>query len=862
MIETKHNQQLPQAGLKNVRRLAWLALLWERFWPLALPLLCIIALFVTVSWLGLWPLMLAPLHLALLGVFALGSLFGLLPLRNLRLPSLKEVDNRIERNSGLTHRPVTAQVDRRSKVTDSNDPFAKALWQEHQKRMAGTLGNLKPGLPMPNVAARDPFGLRALIGLFLFIGFAAGWGNWSSRIQDAFTVHTGLNATQGRIDAWVTPPSYTNRPPIFLSRSSKANEGKSPLITVPEGSELVVRIAGLENPSLSLLNGEQEVGVSPQISAESKDGKTKLASTTFKIKLQNSTIALLRSGDSGAGQWSFEIKPDENPSIAFVDSPKSSNRGALEFSYKITDDYGVASARAEIASFLKTDKETRPLIKAPIISLPLPRRRAKDGTSKTSQDLSAHPWAGARVTLTLIAKDEADQEGKSLTKTITLPERVFTKPLALAVVEERRNLALNADEASQVAEMLDIITDTHPDVFINDFSVYTALRVAYRTIKADRNDDQLREALDLLWETALAIEDGDLSRAERRLRDAQERLSKALENGASDKEIAELMKELRQAMNEFTQELAEQMAKNQQNQQAMPFDQNTQTLRQQDIDRMMKQIEDLAKSGSRDEARKLLQELQRMMNNLQTAQPNQQQQQQNDEFSKQMNKLGDMMRQQQDLMDQTFDMQRQQQQRNQQSQQQQQGKKSQPKDGQKGGQKSPQKPMTPEEFADAMKQLQKQQGELQKQMQELQDGLKGLGLDPGKKLGEAGEAMGTAEGKLGKGKSGQATGDQGRALQAMRDGAQQMMQQMQNQAGEQGRRGERGQHGQQSSQDSDPLGRQSRSRGPQLGQDTKVPGEIDVQRAREILEAIRRKLGETTRPKLELDYLDRLLPSR
>ena len=72
-----------------------------------------------------------------------------------------------------------------------------------------------------------------------------------------------------------------------------------------------------------------------------------------------------------------------------------------------------------------------------------------------------------------------------------------------------------------------------------------------------------------LWETALAVEDGDLSLAERRLRDAQERLAKALENGASDQEIAELMQDLRNAMNDFMQELAEQAQRNQQNQQAM-----------------------------------------------------------------------------------------------------------------------------------------------------------------------------------------------------------------------------------------------------------------------------------------------------
>ncbi len=38
-----------------------------------------------------------------------------------------------------------------------------------------------------------------------------------------------------------------------------------------------------------------------------------------------------------------------------------------------------------------------------------------------------------------------------------------------------------------------------------------------------------------------------------------------------------------------------------------------------------------------------------------------------------------------------------------------------------------------------------------------------------------------------------------------------------------------------------------------------MPDEIDVQRAREILEAIRKKLGESGRSVLERDYLERLL---
>ena len=148
------------------------------------------------------------------------------------------------------------------------------------------------------------------------------------------------------------------------------------------------------------------------------------------------------------------------------------------------------------------------------------------------------------------------------------------------------------------------------------------------------------------------------------------------------------------------------------------------------------------------------------------------------------------------------------------------------------------------------------------ELEDMQQAMRDLGLEPGDRMEDAGRSMGEAEGNLGKQKTGEATQNQGEALDAMRDGAQQLMRNMQAQAGEQGRRNERGQHGQQTRQDADPLGRNKPSSGPQLGDDTKVPGEIDAQRAREILDAIRKRLGEFDRPKIELDYLDRLLPKR
>ena len=41
-----------------------------------------------------------------------------------------------------------------------------------------------------------------------------------------------------------------------------------------------------------------------------------------------------------------------------------------------------------------------------------------------------------------------------------------------------------------------------------------------------------------------------------------------------------------------------------------------------------------------------------------------------------------------------------------------------------------------------------------------------------------------------------------------------------------------------------------------------VPDEIDVQRARQILEAIRKRLGNALSPQLEKEYLERLLEMR
>ena len=92
---------------------------------------------------------------------------------------------------------------------------------------------------------------------------------------------------------------------------------------------------------------------------------------------------------------------------------------------------------------------------------------------------------------------------------------------------------------------------------------------------------------------------------------------------------------------------------------------------------------------------------------------------------------------------------------------------------------------------------------------------------------------------------------QGDALEQMRQTAQQMAQQMAENAQKRG--------GKNQDKRRDPLDRPQRSEGPDLGSSVKVPNAIDAQRAREILEELRKRSGEALRPPIELDYIERLL---
>ncbi|MDI7862607.1 TIGR02302 family protein [Rhizobiaceae bacterium n13] len=838
------------------RSFARLVLMAEKALPLTLPVFSTVALFLSAAWFGVFRIAPEWLRLSLLFAFCFVFLASLLPFGRLRWPSTGEADRLLEERNDLPHQPVSVQMDEPA----HDSAFARALWKEHQDRMAARIANLDAGLPRPDIARYDSYALRAVPALLFAAALGYSFSNSAGTVADAFHAYEGTTTnTDLRVDAWVTPPGYTGKAPIYLTGGGAQPEGA---IGVPQASELTVRLTGG--------NGDEQVtfqaeGAEKPVEIVSEETKAKEADAAKEtpaepapqpLSARTRIVKLDESGTLSANgqQWLFNVIPDNPPEIAFEGIPRRSINGALEIGFRGKDDYGIAKAHAEIVPVEAQDPQAVPLFPPPEFKLDLPRRNSRESKGVTSRNLTEHPLAGKPVRVTLVAEDALGQVGRSQPHEMVLPSRGFSDPLAGSIAEERQIFSLDVRKLPQAMEYNEALA-LRADETIPNLTHFLLLRSALGRMQSARDEQTLKDAANHLWEIAIGIEDGDLSLAERNLRDAQQALADALERNAPDDEIKKLMDELRKAMQEYLNALAERMQNNPQNgqnQSARNF------LRQQDLQSMLDQIENLARSGNRDQARQMLSEMQRLMNNLQAGRrPQQGESEESSKLRQQIDKLGELMQNQQRLMEETFKLDQALKDRM---------LRGDPGDGEDGDllenfpqdgdqQPSPTDQMTEEQLREALKQLKEQQDALGDQLGELQKGLGELGIKPGEGFDQAGREMRGASGALGEGQGEQAVQGQGRALEALRQGAQDMMNQMmQAMQGQQGEgQAEMGQNGR------DPLGRPRRTEGPDFGDDVKVPDEIDVQRAREILEAIREKLGGNPGTEVERRYLERLL---
>lgn len=860
-MKAQRAQKSPDIQLDaKIRRARWV-IFWERLWSALFPLLCIAGTFLLAAISGILEWLPREAHFAVLGLFLVACGVALRPLFSVRMPENAEALKRIENVSGLPHQPASSYRDQLSAAPA--DSASKRLWQVHKERLAKLIASLKSGWPKSGLASLDPFGLRYGLALAIGIFFVLNGGDVPDRIERAVSPAAKTNVAMF-LDAWVAPPDYTGKAPVFLSRGKVA--GAIPEDRAPEnfrvaiGSELVIRLNGALDPKARIEASGS--GEAPKIDEHTfkatgspvEEGAEYRGARELRLTLDRPVEVSIIEQDDRLAVWTFTLIPDAKPKISISELDRSDD-GSLRFSYSTSDDYGVR----EVGTSFKLAEEADPeknlalnskLFPPPDFQIDLPRVDPKTAKGKVYRDLAAHPWAGMKVEMRVRATDAAGQSSDhdGAPQVLVLPEREFTEPLARAIVEQRKTLIQNTDDAALVSRVIDGFT-IYPQGMIKQSGVFLGLRLAHQLLIKAEEDEAYREVVDLLWNIALTVEDGNLSDAARELRRLRRELAKALSENASQDKISELMNKMREAMNRYMREMAKQMQRNMrdgrmtQQQRARP----DQMISSQDLQKMMDQIEKLARAGEHEAAQKLLSELERIMENMRPGMAQQSPQQRETPHSRALQELGELMRRQQELMDQTFRMQP--------GQQNQQGQQQQGRQGQQGQQFQDQQGQS-----GRSNQLSQQQGGLGDMLRDLMESLRDRGINPPKSLGDAQGEMRGAEGALREGQRGEALGRQGKAMSRMRDGMRSMAQEMMRQGT--GNQGNFGRHEGEDHDDDDfdPLGRPRPTTGEQRGpRKEMVPGEAAAARAREILKSLRDRFSDPGRQKLELDYLERLL---
>ncbi len=675
-------------GLKGqvtvTRARMWRLAVLRAWWPFAL----FAAIFLGSALAGLFE-RLAPDTAAGLSLLALIAM-ALLALRSARrfdAPGRDDAMARLDAQSDL--RPVSALSDRPARPTREG----QALWKAHSERLVAAAQDLRaPGFHSAWRRA-DPAFLRfifpaALIGLFVTAG-PAGPG----RLQRAITPDIGAlaGAHEMAIEAWITPPEHTGRAPVFLETDLDS-------LRVPVGSKAVVRAFSRTAPKLKLAG---EGGTASERFARTADGAFEARVTLS----QDTRLSVHWWGERAA--WNVRASPDAPPVVAFATLPEITRTDRMRFDWTASDDYGIETL--DVRVWLREPHPAAPDAddRLPVDIVGLDRRAADD---TTEIDTTRHRWAGLAVNVQLVATDASGQEGVSETVAFTLPEKLLLQPIARAAQEARVTVlreprdygerltnreALQADAINPTSSqrlnsappgvqraslLIDALT-YEPERYFRDRSVYLGLRMAHAVLETAADKPQAASVEPILWAVALKAEYGSAADALRALLAARKALEQALRDGAPEDEIRRLMEAFKQAANNYiAAKMAEAIANGlpeAPDQSDMAEQGGGSGLGGQDFEDMLKALEELAETGASDQARQLLSDITNMLENLEFQQGGsgkggfpglpggdggdedaEDQPQQERELADALERLSDLLRQQRELNDDTLAEQR------------------------------------------------------------------------------------------------------------------------------------------------------------------------------------------------------------
>jgi uncharacterized protein (TIGR02302 family) len=874
-------------GLRRHRLRARLVLLFERVWPAIWPPLGLAGAFLCAALLDLpgqlpaWP------HAILLAALLLGEAALLArAARRIAAPTDIDADRRLERASGLRHRPLAALADRPAQ-SGPMPPATEALWRAHIARAVADVGRLRVGLPSPGLAARDPRALRGglVVGLVAALVIAGPDAEIRLRrsVTPGFAPPVPPPATQ--LQAWITPPAFTGLAPVFLKPEGGA-------LSVPAGSHLTVNLTGGEGaPTLAL--------AARPIPFRALDATSFQADEDLAA---GGRLAVRRRGRDVAA-WEVTVVADAPPVVSFPEPPgRARTTGRLpqtRLPWQVSHEYGVVSLQAELR--LKDRPDAPPLV----VTIPLPGGSPKQAKGARVQDLTANPWAGLPVIARLVAKDEPGLTGTSEPAGFILPERRFDNPMAKALMEIRKGLSRNPEDRAGALHALEMLASL-TDFWRNDTGGFVNLRSLSAQLAHDPDAAAVPAVQARMWLLALHLEEGAPERTERALEAARQSLREMLEAQQRGEKIdpAELdrrMREVQEALQKHLQALAEQARRDPASQQ---FDPDAQQLDARDMQRLAEQMREAAREGRMDEAREKMAELEKMLEELQNARPEhgqmtehqRQRAEKRQRGEQQMNALQDMVRREGALMDSA------------------QGRSEQERSARRPFPPSPPPPAGQQEQSaqsggptpppDSQRATeQRVQQALRRALGELMQQYGDLTGEIPPNLGEADTAMRDAGQALAGSQDPAAAGAEQRAIEALQKGGRSMSMQLAQRFGRSGQEGDDGDddgdqdgqgnqagspqdgsqpggreygrddgrggrpwdrgHGADRRADDrrDPLGRPLRegTSGADESGDVRVPEQAEEARTRAIQDELRRRDADRGRPQPELDYIERLL---
>ncbi len=590
-------------GLRWARARARAVLFFERLWPALWPAVGVFGLALLAALLDL-PARLPPaLHATLLAALVLGLGFLLWRGgRGLTWPDRAAAERRLERASGLAHRPLTALADQPAPLGAAS----AALWHAHREAVLARIGRLRSGWPHPGLARHDRFALRAA----LIVALAAAWviagPDAPSRIRRALTPDLAFAAGRPTplLQAWITPPAYTGLAPLFLHAPGGA-------VSVPAGSRLNVTLSGRNTRPRLLFNGQ-----STEFTALDKE------SFESETVLRASGRLVVRQGWAERGAWEVTLIPATPPSVAFTAPPEPAatrprassadpQPPELRVPWQASDQYGVKALGLRLAL---TPRPEAPALDTP---LPLPGGSPKSAHATAILDLTAHPWAGLPVSAQLVARNEAGLEATSEPATFTLPERHFHNPIAQTLAEARKSLSLDPGARLGALALLDQ-TAQRTALFGTDYGGWVNYRAIEALLRRDPAPTAVGEAQTRMWQLALHFEEGRTGETAQALEAARQELHDALERRAagekvSPEDIERLMQRFQEALAAHLQALAEEAKK------AAPLSASATRVDAEKLRQMAERMRKDAEAGRMDEARAEMQTLERMLAALRNA---------------------------------------------------------------------------------------------------------------------------------------------------------------------------------------------------------------------------------------------------